>query len=130
MAKKFNTYVNVHKDPAEYVSFAPGDEVPDWALDLVGDHVYTDADETDVRLTDPHYEEDEDATKWQSVNTLPDAVDKDYSEDIEEDEEVDYSSLKKDELVKLAEKRELDASGTKAEIIERLEADDAEEDDE
>jgi hypothetical protein len=36
----------------------------------------------------------------------------------------DYGSLKKDELIEAAEKRDLDPSGTKAEIIERLEADD------
>lgn len=33
----------------------------------------------------------------------------------------DFSSLKKDELVAAAEKRDIDASGTKADIIERLE---------
>lgn len=32
----------------------------------------------------------------------------------------DYSSLKKDELIAEAEKRGLDSSGTKADIIERL----------
>ena len=32
----------------------------------------------------------------------------------------DYSAMKKDELVAEAEKRGLDASGTKADIIERL----------
>jgi hypothetical protein len=36
----------------------------------------------------------------------------------------DYSSLKKDELIEAAEGRKLDPSGTKADIIERLEADD------
>jgi hypothetical protein len=36
--------------------------------------------------------------------------------------EADLSSLKKDELVAEAEKRGVDSSGTKAEIIERLES--------
>jgi hypothetical protein len=36
----------------------------------------------------------------------------------------DYSTLLKPELVELAEDRELDSTGTKADIIERLEADD------
>lgn len=37
-----------------------------------------------------------------------------------------YASKTKPELVKIAEEREIDASGTKAEIIARLEAADAE----
>jgi hypothetical protein len=36
--------------------------------------------------------------------------------------EADLSSMKKDELVAEAEKRGVDSSGTKAEIIERLES--------
>lgn len=38
----------------------------------------------------------------------------------------DYDTWKKDDLVEEATKRELDASGTKAEIIARLREDDAE----
>ena len=37
---------------------------------------------------------------------------------------VDLTALKKDELVELAEERGEDSSGTKADIIERLEAGD------
>ena len=123
---KFNTYVSVYKDPAEHVEFAPGDDVPDWALDKVGSHVYEDSEEVvDVRLTDPHYEEDEDAVRFQTVNTLP-PTRPEVADDVDDDEEVDYHSMKKDELVALAEERDLDSSGTKAEIIERLEADDEE----
>ena len=36
----------------------------------------------------------------------------------------DYSSLKKAELVEVAEQQGVDTSGTKADILERLEADD------
>lgn len=41
-----------------------------------------------------------------------------------EPEPSDYDALKKDDLIEAAEKRELDSSGTKADIIDRLEADD------
>lgn len=34
---KFKVHV-VLSDGLDFVQFAPGDEVPDWALDLVGDH--------------------------------------------------------------------------------------------
>ena len=128
MAKKFNTYVAVHKDPAESVWFAPGDEVPDWALDLVGDHVYGGTHEADsdvdVRLTDPENEPDDPDTKWSSPNALPASVDADASM---EDVDYDYSDLKKDELVALADERGIDSSGTKADIIARVEEDDEEE---
>ena len=50
--------------------------------------------------------------------------------DEEEEEEVDYSEASKDELVAEAKRRELPASGTKDEIIARLEAYDAEHADE
>lgn len=40
------------------------------------------------------------------------------------EEEVDYSQLVKADLVQLAEYRGLDSSGTKADIIARLEEDD------
>lgn len=42
-----------------------------------------------------------------------------------ETETVDYGSLLKAELVEQADERGIDSSGTKADIIERLEADDA-----
>lgn len=129
MAKKFNTYVNVFTDEtnANYETFAPGDEVPDWALDRVGSHVYEDSDEgTDVRLTDPHYEEDDPAVGFTTPTTLPVVAGGVSADETDDDEEVDYSDLKKDELVALAEERGLDSSGTKADIIERLEADDEE----
>ena len=42
-----------------------------------------------------------------------------------ETETVDYGSLLKADLVEQAEHRGIDSSGTKADIIERLEADDA-----
>lgn len=38
MAKIFGVHVALHSPEAESVWFAPGDEVPEWALDLVGDH--------------------------------------------------------------------------------------------
>lgn len=129
MAKVFNSHVAVHKDPAETVWFAPGDEVPDWALELVGDHVYGDADEAeDVRLTDPHYEADEDL--FVTANTLPPAAGANTSDE-DVDVEESYEDLSKDQLKELCEERELPVSGNKAELIARLEADDAaEEDDE
>lgn len=127
MAKKFNAYVHVYKDPASYESFAPGDDVPDWALDKVGEHVYTDSNEVDVRLTDPHLDPDDPETQFTTPNTLPPETGGETEGDDDDDEEVDYSDLKKDELVALADERGVDSSGTKAEIIARLEADDEEE---
>lgn len=125
MGKKFNTYVAVHKDPAESVWFAPGDDVPDWALDLVGDHVYGDAEAVeDVRLTDPHYEDDDPDASFFTPNTLPATVGE--TVDDVDDDEIDLSTLKKDELIALAEERDLDTSGTKAELIERIADHDAE----
>lgn len=44
-----------------------------------------------------------------------------------EEEEVDLKSLKKDELVKMAEDMGLDTTGTKADIIERITAEEGEE---
>ena len=127
---KFNCYCVVHKDPAESVRFGPGDEVPEWALPLVGDHVISGDHEAaeakfDVRLTDPHLEKDDPAVGFQTVNTLPPAAN--AVEDVDEDDEVDLSKLHKAELVELAEERGLDTSGTKAELIERI-LDDQDED--
>lgn len=130
MAKVFKTHVAVHKDPATSVWFAPGDEVPAWAEDLVGDHVFEENDEEDVRLTDPENEEDDDATKWSTVNDLPpETADLAASEDVADDgeesdaEEVDLNTLKKAELVELAEERGLATSGNKEELIARIQAD-------
>jgi len=125
MAKKFNTYVVVHKDPAEDVWFAPGDEVPDWALELVGDHVYGgnhEAEEVDVRLTDPHYEEDDPEGKFQTAITLPpeEGGILENVDDADDDEEVDLDKLTKRELQLMAQEAGLDDTGTKAELIERL----------
>ena len=127
MGKKFNTYVAVHKDPAESVWFAPGDDVPDWAVDLVGAHVYEDQGEVeDARLTDPHLEPDTAEVGFTTLTTLPEVVGGVQADEAEADE-VDYTRLKKDELIALCEERELDTDGSKAELIERLEADDEEE---
>lgn len=120
MAKVFNTYVAVHKDPAETVWFAPGDEAPDWALDLVGDHVFGDVEEDeDVRLTDPENEPDDPDGKFFTPNTLP-PEEGGSVEDVDDSDEVDLDKLTKKELQALAEEAGLDSSGTKAELIERL----------
>jgi hypothetical protein len=124
MGKKFNAYVAVHKDPAETVWFAPGDEVPDWALELVGDHVYGGdheaSDSEDVRLTDPENEPDDPDTKWSTINTLPPTAE--AASDVDED--LGYADLSKDDLKELCEQRDLPVSGTKADLIARLEEDD------
>lgn len=127
---KFNAYVSVYKDPAEHVEFAPGDDVPDWALPLVGDHVL-DAreEEDDVRLGDPHYEEDSPEVQFSTPITLP-TNGETVADDVDEEPEGEYSDLTKDELKELAEERGLAVSGTKAELIARLEEDDNSEDDE
>ena len=127
MGKTFNAHVAVHKDPAETVWFAPGDDVPDWALDLVGDHVLegNEDDTEDVRLTDPENEEDDPAGKWSTVNTLPPAAETTSDVDEDSDEDLTYADLSKDDLKELLEQRELPVSGNKAELIARLEEDDA-----
>lgn len=128
MAKKFEYHVAVHKDPAETVWFAPGDDVPEWALDKVGDHTYTEAEaEDDVRFRDPHLEENQDL--FQTTTVLPPSVDAVEDGSSDEDVEIDLSKLKKAELVTLAEERGLDTSGTKEELIQRIVEDDTEEDD-
>jgi len=128
---KFNAYVSVYKDPAEHVEFAPGDDVPDWALPLVGDHVLDSREEEeDVRLGDPHYEEDEDTVQYSTPINLPPAR-PEVADNVESDDAGEYDDLTKDELKELAEERGLAVSGTKAELIARLEEDDnTDEDDE
>lgn len=128
---KFNAYVSVYKDPAEHVEFAPGDEVPDWALDKVGDHVLegNGVEEDDVRLRDPHYEEDSPEVQFSTPTVLPPARPK-VADDVEEEESDGYGSLSKAELQEEAESRGLAKSGTKDELIARLEEDDEAEDEE
>jgi hypothetical protein len=71
---------------------------------------------------------------WQYAfdrNELPDGMTQEEAQaklSGSDDEESDgsYGSMKKDDLVAAAEERGVDSSGTKADIIERLEADDAE----
>lgn len=122
MAKVFNTHVAVHKNHVDTVWFAPGDDVPAWAEELVGSHVYAEhREEEDIRLTDPEGSTPDEETQWSSVNTLP-PTGQEVAED-EDVDEVDLESMKKAELVELAEERGLDASGTKAELIERISAD-------
>jgi hypothetical protein len=128
VGKKFNAHVAVHKNHVETVWFAPGDPVPAWAADLVGDHVLegNEDDSVDVRLTDPQYEDDENPTLW--PNDLPPSpesaeVDDEEDEDASDedaDEVEDLESLTKKELIALAEERDLDTSGTKADLVERL----------
>lgn len=60
----FAAHVVVHSD-AGPVQFAPGDEVPDWAVDLVGDHVLADDPEpesaSEPAAVDADDEDDPDA---------------------------------------------------------------------
>jgi hypothetical protein len=128
MAKKFKVYVAVHKDPAEVVWFAPGDDAPEWVDGLVGDHCFevnTD-DEDDPRFRDPENEEDDPETKFSVTTVLPPAAP--AVEDVEsDDDEVDLDTLTKAELIELAEERGLDTSGTKADLKERILADEDDE---
>jgi hypothetical protein len=123
MARTFAVNVAVHKSAAESVFFRIGDEVPDWALDKVGDHVFEPVDESDdVRFRDPQYEEDDPETKFSTPITLPPSVEGTPLEE-DDEEEVDLDSLSKAELQAEAEARGLDTSGTKAELKERILAD-------
>lgn len=123
MARTFAVNVAVHKSPAESVFFRAGDEAPDWALDKVGDHVFEPVDESDdVRFRDPQYEEDDPETKFSAPIDLPPAADGSDA-DLDDEEEVDLDSLSKAELQAEAEARGLETSGTKAELKERILAD-------
>jgi hypothetical protein len=55
----FTAYVIVHGD-AGPVQFAPGDEVPEWAAPLVGEHVLTEARSDDEHNSDAEQESDAD----------------------------------------------------------------------
>jgi hypothetical protein len=129
MAKKFKVYVAVHKDPAEVVWFAPGDDAPEWVDGLVGDHCFevnTD-DEEDPRFRDPENEPDDPATKFSVTTVLPESAP--AVEDVDDDE-VDLDTLTKAELIELAEERGLDTSGTKADLKQRILDDEDDEADE
>lgn len=133
MGKKFNAYVAVHQDPANSVWFSPGDDVPEWAEGLVGDHVIegNEEDVDDVRFRDPENDPDDPATQFSTVNTLPPtapAVGDVEENDVED--ELDLDTLSKAELIELAEERGLETSGTKADLKERILADEDDEADE
>lgn len=138
MTKKFNTYVNVHRDAANYETFAPGDDVPEWALDHVGDHVYTDVEEDDdPRFRDPHLEPDSSEVGFTTPTALPVVAGGVPSDEAEADEDDDLDEMSKDDLKDLAGRLGLAKSGTKEELIARIREDmdnedggDADEDDE
>lgn len=95
--------VNLLDHSYNLVTLYPGDEVPEWALDKVAN--------PEVLATEPPRVEPEE--------------DEGDAGDEDDPVVVDYSKLKKAELEALCAERELDAAGTKADLIERLIAADA-----
>lgn len=76
--KKFtvNTWL---KKGLDRVDFAPGDEVPKWAEELVGDHVWTDGKDEAAASEAPEAETDEDpaedATEPETAKDAPEGAD-------------------------------------------------------
>lgn len=87
--------VNLFDPSYQLVTLYPGDEIPEWAID---------------KVTNPLV-----------IATAPPRVEPEGDEGDEGDPVVvEYSKLKKAELEALCAERELDAAGTKADLIERL----------
>lgn len=95
--------VNLFDPSYQLVTLYPGDEIPEWAIDKVTNPLV-------IATAPPRVEPEEDEG---------DAGDED------DPVVVEYSKLKKAELEALCAERELDAAGTKADLIERLIAADA-----
>lgn len=55
MAKKLAAHIAVYDDNGQLVQLKPGDEVPSWATDKVGDHVY----EEEQEQGDPYEDRDD-----------------------------------------------------------------------
>lgn len=129
MAKRFNTNVAVHRDPSgtDTVWFHEGDEVPAWAEDLVGSHVYGEAEEIDdVRLTDPALEDDDPAVRFSTPTIMPTTG---VVEAEDEEEEDDLDTMTKSELQDIAAELGVATSGNKDELKARIrEAQEANED--
>jgi len=128
MAKVFNTNVAVHKNHVETVWFEKGDEVPEWAEELVGSHTYAEhREEDDVRLTDPHLEADTDEVGFTTPTVLP-PTGHEVEDVVEED---DLDEMSKAELQDEAESLGLATSGNKEELKARIrEAREADDEDE
>lgn len=47
MARELTTYVWLSDEHGNPVGFGPGDEVPAWAADKIGDHCYADDSDKD-----------------------------------------------------------------------------------
>lgn len=64
---KFVTAVQVPHPDGSHVGFLPGDEVPEWALKVVGAHVYADSrSDTGVEDKESTSQEEEESTGSES----------------------------------------------------------------
>jgi hypothetical protein len=45
MGRQLKSFVHVFGDDGQYAVFGPGDDVPDWAVEKMGDHVWADSEE-------------------------------------------------------------------------------------
>lgn len=122
--REFTAYVIV-KNPEDHqaVTFEPGDVVPEWALDVVGDHVT--AGVTKARQTPDEAPASDDAPVIEEV-----AADEAETEEVDEDDEAlpPYTEWSKTDLRAEVDGRELDvpSKATIADLVAALEADDAE----
>jgi hypothetical protein len=137
-AREFTAHV-VLREPTtlEVVAFAPGDEVPDWAIGQVGEHV-------SQGVTRPVQTAEvgvptittvvDDGEVTESITPAHEVVEDDEADEVEEDddeaeEEVEpYDQWTKADLKAEAKGRELSgySSASKEELVELLEQDDAE----
>jgi hypothetical protein len=89
----------------EHRVFNPGDKIPQWAVDLITNPaVFAESEQAAELLVEAAEERPLDDDQWETAS---------------------YDGLKVDELKALLEERNLGSTGRKAELIQRLEDDDA-----
>lgn len=108
----------------ELTEFKVGDEVPEWALDLVGDHASQGVTRSAEALAPAAPIDDTTADESAAADAAKDAA-----EETGDDDDLDsYTSWTKDELKDEARAREIEGFSkmNKEELVAALEADDAE----
>lgn len=106
---KIRTHKNLLDSSFNLVSLRPGDEIPEWALPLIGDHLIEHESDVTVDVT---------VDDTDSIDDTNDPV-------VPPVEAVDYGNLKVKELRAILEERGLDTDGNKDVLVERLQEADA-----